>query len=592
MTRSRVARLRLPLAAAVLGIAAMCTPADARNVDVGVPDLELRLDGTLRYNLGVRTEPVDELVGRNPVFTGGEYRAGRWDLTTNRLDLLAELDLSWRGRYGARVSGTAWYDDAYRDGTAAQGPEVAARGIPSAYVNGEYSPYTLERYRGPYGELLDAFVFGRADAGAVPVAVKAGRHTVYWGESLMQAGAIHGVSYAQMPLDLAKGAATPGVEAKELFRPLAGISAQAQLTPALSVAAQVLLEWEPYLYAEGATFLGGGDFAFTGPDGVPRVTPSNMFLRNGGTSEPRQAGDLGIAVRWSPDWLDGTVGLYYRRFTDKVAAVLLTENPGGEGPLPGWPSPFQYRQYYGEDVGLVGLSYARQLLGASVGAEVSFRRDQPLLAQTLGFAGPGPGVNEDVLFPHGFPQLVGNSYQARGDTVHALVNAVRVLSLPPLFDSAGLAAEVTYSRWLDVRENEDMFFGVGYGVCRSDPAVVAAGLARDEGDGCATRDHVGLGAGITPTWFRVLPQVDLLVPLAATWTIHGNSPVMLGGNEGSGTYAAGIAADVANRWRFDLRYVDWFGRTKDDGTMVRSANGIFGLLESRGNVTFTAKATF
>jgi hypothetical protein len=591
MTRTCVTQPRLRLVAAALALIAPCAPAGARNLDLGVEELELRFDGTLRYNLGVRTEAVNAKLGNNPVFTGGEYRAKQWDLTTNRLDMLLELDLAWRRRYGARVSGAAWYDQAYRDGTAAQSPDVAARGIPSAYLNGQYSQYTLDRYRGPYAELLDAFVFGRIDAGPVPVAVKAGRHVLYWGESLMQAGAIHGVAYSQMPLDLAKGAATPGVEAKELFRPLAGVSAQAQLTPTVSVAAQVFLEWEPYLYAEGATFLGGGDFAFEGPDGVPRVGPSNMFLENSGTSAPREAGDFGIAVRWSPDWLDGTLGLYYRRFTDKVAAVLLTANPGGQGPLsPEWPSPFQYRQYYGEDIDLVGLSFARQLFGASVGAEVSFRHDQPLLAQQLGFAGAGPGVNTAALFPHGVPELVGNSYQARGDTLHALVNAVQVFSFPALFDSAALAAEVTYSRWLDVRENEDMFFAVGHGVCRSDPAL--AGAAKDEGDGCATRDSVGVGVGFTPTWFRVLPRLDLFLPLAATWTIHGNSPVMLGGNEGSGTYGAGIAADYANRWRFDLRYVDWFGRTKEDGTMVRSANGVFGLLESRGNVTFTAKATF
>ena len=593
MTRTRVARLRLRLAATVLGLAA--APAAAGELDLGIEDLELRLDGTLRYNLGVRTEAVDDETAANPVFTGGEYRVQQWGLTTNRLDVLAELDVSWRGRFGARVSAAGWYDDAYRDGTAAQSPAVVARGIPSTYVGGEYSQYTLDRYRGPYGELLDAFAFARLDLAAVPVTVKAGRHTLYWGESLMQAGAIHGVAYSQMPLDLAKGAATPGIEAKELFRPLAGISAQAQLTPALSVAAQVFLEWEPYLYAEGGTFLGGGDFAYSGPDGVPRFFPGTggTFLKNGGTSDPRSAGDFGIAVRWRPDWLDGELGLYYRRFTDKVAAVLFTDNPGGEGPLsPDYSSPFQYRQYYGEDVDLLGLSFAKQLLGASVGAEVSFRSDQPLLAQTLGFAVTPPGVAPDVLFPHGLPRLVGNSYQARGDTLHALVNAIRIVSVPALFDTASVAAEVTYSRWLDVRENEDMFFAEGHGVCRSDPALAAAGLAKDASDGCATRDHVAVSAGFTPTWFQVFSQVDLLLPIAASWTFYGNSPVMLGGNEGSGTYGAGIAADVASRYRFDLRYVDWFGRTKDDGTMVTSANGIFGVLKHRGNVTFTAKATF
>ena len=593
MARSLGGRLRWGLGLVVLAVLGTGMPAGAADVGLGVPDLDLRIDGTLRYTVGIRTDPIDKKIGASPVFTGGEYSVKQGGLTTNRLDLLAELDLSYRERYGVRVSGAGWYDDAYRDRTAALGPAPAAAGIPSTYVGGKFSRYTLDRYRGPFGELLDAFVFGRLDAGEVPVTVKAGRHTVYWGESLMQAGAIHGISYSQMPLDLAKASAAPGIEAKELFRPVANVSAQAQLTPALSLAAQLFLEWESYVYSEGGTFLGGADFAYNGPDGVFRPGATPAFLKNAGVREPRNFGDFGVAVRWGPEWLDGTLGVYYRRFTDRVAALLLTDNPGGVGPLsPALAAPFQYRQYYGEKVDLVGLSLAKNVFGTSLGVEVSFRHDQPLLAQSLGFAvAPAPPLLP-VLFPHGAPRLVGNSYQARGDTLHALANAVGVLSGIGLFDTASWALEITYSRWLTVRENEDMFFAVGHGVCRSDPALVAAGLAKGSSDGCATRDHVGLGAGFTPTWYQVFPRVDLLLPLSVSWTIEGNSPVMLGGNAGSGSYGAGIAADVANRFRFDLRYVDYFGRTKDNGTAVTSANGILGILRNRGNVTFTAKATF
>jgi len=584
---------RLRLAAVALALLGPWTSAGARGVELGVPGLELRFDNTLRYNLGVRTDPIDTKVGASPAFTAGEYSVERWGLSTHRLDLLAELDLSYRDRVGARLSAAAWYDDAYRDGDVSRGPALVAAGIPGTYVGDELSDYTLHRYRGPWGEVLDAFVFARFDAGDVPVVVKAGRHTLCWGESLMLAGATHGVSYSQAPLDLAKGFATPGVEAKELFRPLASLSAQAQLTPALSLAAQVFLEWQSYVYPEGGTFLGPADFAFNGPDGVFRAiggTPS--FLKNAGVSEPREVGDFGVSLRWGPGWLDGTLGLTYRRYTDKLAALLLTDNPGGVGPMsPALNAPFQYRQYYGEDVDLVGLSLAKQVLGASVGAEVSYRHDTPLLAQSLGFAvAPAPPL-APVLFPHGLPRLEGNTYQARGDTVHAVLNAVGVVSGGPV-ETASWAVEVTYSRWLTVRDNEDMFFGEGYGVCRSDPALSAAGLARTTRDGCATRDHVAVGAGFTPTWFRVFRGVDLLAPLAVSWTIRGNSPVTLGGNEGSGTYSAGIAADVRNRYRFDLRYVDFFGRTHDDGTVVTSANGLLALLASRGSVTLTAKATF
>lgn len=566
----------------------------ARELDVGVAGLELRLDGTLRYNLGIRTDPVDRKIGSSPPFTAGEYHVAQGGVSTNRIDLLAELDLAWEGRHGARVSAAGWYDHAYESGNVAGSPELAAAGVPGTYVGNRYSDYTLRRYRGPWGELLDAFAFTRLEVGNVPVTVKAGRHTVVWGESLMQAGAIHGVSYSQAPLDLAKAFATPGIEAKELFRPLASVSLQAQLSPTLSLAGQVFLEWQSYVYPEGGTFLGAADFAFNGPDGMFRVIGGNpAFLVNDGASRPREMGDFGLALRWAPEGLDGTFGLYYRRYTDKVAAVLLVDNPGGVGPLsPGVSSPFRYRQYYGEDVDLVGASLAKQVLGTSLGAEVSYRLDAPLAAQSLGFAvAPSPPL-ASVLFPNGLPRLLGNTYQARGDTLHAVLNAVGVLSGLRAFGSASWALELTYSRWMRVRENPDMFFGEGYGVCRAEPSLAQAGLAKTRDDGCATRDHVAVGAGFTPAWFRALPGVDLLLPLAGSWTVYGNSPVTLGGNQGSGTWAAGVAADVRGRYRIDLRYADYFGRTKDNGATVTSANGLPALLHSRGNVALTAKATF
>ncbi len=576
-------------------------PARALEIPTGNPDLVLRLDTTVRYNLALRTDPIDTLIGNNPAFTVGEYSFPQYGVVANRLDLLVELDLVYRGRWGGRVSAAGWYDDAYRDHVASGSPALAAAGIPGSYVDNEFSTYTRHRYLGPWGELLDAFAFATFDLGPVPISVKAGQHTVYWGESLMLAGNTHGVSAAQMPLDLQKGYATPGVEAKELFRPLPAVSAQAQLLPELSLAAQVFLGWRSNLYPEGGTFLGAGDFAFNGPDGIYRCLDpvrqptcvSKGFLANAGVSRPDDLGDWGLALRWRPDWLDGTAGLYYRRYTDKQAAMFLTANPGGVGPLsPAFPSPLKYQQYYGEGIDLVGVSLATQVLGVSLGAEVSWRHGMPLLAQSPGFAvAPAPPL-APVLFPHGAPQLVGNSYQARGDTLHGLLNAVAVVSGGRAFSSASVAVELTGSRWLTVGDNQDSFYALGHGVCRDDPALASAGLARGRRDGCATRGHVAAGASLAPTWFRVLPRTDLSVPLAGSWTIAGNSPVTLGGNEHAGTWSAGVAADIDSRYRVDLKYVDFFGTTTDDGTTVTSANGMLGLLKNRAHVALTAKGTF
>ena len=592
--RASVVRTGVALSALLAAGAFAARPAAAREIPTGTADVDLRFDTTLRYNAGIRTDPQDARLSSNPTFTAGETSVRQGGLTTNRLDLLGELDLTWAASAGLRASAAGWYDDAYRDRTVQRtGPSLSG---PGTYVGNAFSPYVLDRFRGPYGEVLDAFAWARGEAAGIPVTVKAGRHAVAWGESLMLSGNTHGVAYSQVPLDLAKGFATPGVEAKELFRPVTSLSGQAQLTRTLSVAAQAFLEWQPYLYPEGGTFLGGSDASFNGPDGVyrpPQGPAPASYVKNGGISWPSDFGEWGASVRWRPDVLDTTFGLYYRRFTDKFAAVLITQNPGGQGPLsPAVASPLQYAQYYGEGIDLVGVSVARQVLGVSVAAEASYRHDMPLLAQSPGFAvAPSPAL-APVLFPDGAPTLRGNSYQARGDTFHALANAVGVISGVPGFSSAAWALEVTYSRWLDVRDNKDMFFAMGYGVCRSDPTLAAQGLQRDTGDGCATRDAVGVGAGFTPTWFQAFSGVDLLAPLSASWTVYGNSPVAFGGNEGSGTYGVGLAADVRNRYRFDVRYVDFFGRLRTNASGTLSVNGLPAILQNRGSVTLTAKATF
>src|SRR3546814_7365245 len=105
-------------------------------------------------------------------------------------------------------------------------------------------------------ELLDALIFSKFHLGSVPVSVKLGRHTEYWGESLFLTGAMHSVAYAQSPIALQKGFATPGADAKELLRPLNNLSAQAQMTDTVSLAGKYFLDWDSFRYPEGGTNLG------------------------------------------------------------------------------------------------------------------------------------------------------------------------------------------------------------------------------------------------------------------------------------------------------------------------------------------------
>ena len=551
-----------PLAAAIA--MSVAGTAGAFELDTGNPDLAIRWDNTVRYNVGVRTRDAGT-VGNNPQFDEVEYRfPNRGDVVTNRVDLLTEADLVYQSRHGARISAAGWYDDAYSDGMAHRNPALLS--VPGSYVNDQYTDYTKRYYRGPSGELLDAFVFTGFDLGDVPVSLKLGRHTVYWGESLFSF--VHGVSYAQAPVDIGKATATPGTEAKELFRPLNQLSLSSQVTNDLTVAGQYFLDWESARFTEGGTFLGSADFVFNGPQQVF----AGALFRNGGVATPDKRGDFGLAARWSPAWLDGTAGAYYRNFTDKLPAVLRTGTV--------------YKQYYGENIDLFGLSLTKQVAGISVGSEISYRWNMPLLSSTLGSTAGA--------------QLIDNSYQARGNTWHALINAIGSISRTPLWDSATYTGELVFSRWDKVTKNAQMFFGEGSSfICNGRALNASTGTVQNASVGCATKDYVGLNLGFTPTWLQVLPGVDLSMPLSYSRGLSGNAAVTLGGNEGNGSYSIGLGADVYSKYRFDLRFVDYFGdavlrpQPLMPGAMqVVAVNGASTALKDRSSVTLTFKTTF
>ena len=350
--------------------------AQAMDIDTGNENLTVRWDNTPRVNLGWRVEQRNDLIGNNQLYDEGTYSFDRGDLVAGRLDWFSELDVVYQKRFGGRVSAQLWYDGAYGS-YGRSNPKFAPI---ASYVNNRYTDYTRDLYRGPDAEILDAFVFGRFDLGEVPLTVKAGRHTLYWGESLFVNGNLNGIAYAQNPLDLQKGFATPGAEAKELFRPLTQISAQAAVSDELTLMAQYFFEWDSFRFPEGGTYLGPVDFAFRGPQRqflgmAPNGAP--IFAANGGNINPDETGDWGIGARWSPQWLDGTMGLFYRNYSDKLPQVLLTKIG---------PNTSQYNLIYPDNVSLYGLSLAKNIGGVSVGAELSYRANTPLNAVVLGNA--------------------------------------------------------------------------------------------------------------------------------------------------------------------------------------------------------------
>lgn len=553
---------------------AVCTGASAIGLDSGNPDVEIRFDNTVRYNLGVRTGDNSSRAYNTPDYDESTSKFSRGNVVTNRVDLLSEFDVVYKKRYGFRVSGAAWFDEAYNNSSVAPNPAFTIPGlgnVSSAYTNNQYTDYVKRWNNGPSGEFLDAFVFGGFDIGAVPLDFKIGQHNVYWGESLFSF--VHGVSYSQGPVDLRKAFTNPGVEAKELFLPLNQISGTAQLAPNLSVSGQYFFDWQPSRIPDGGTYLGLADY-FTAGGGAYVVNPAAATAASlgfglppgtiapvpflGTPNKPKTNGDWGIKASWRPEAFDATLGIYYREYTDKMPQIVAG------GFQPGLPVPTDVRFSYLEGAKLLGVSMAKEIGGVSVGAELTYRQNGGLLMAPTTVVGQEP----------------------RGNTVHALVNGLVLLPPNSLWNSASIATEVTYSRLSSVTANAQNYNGVGYG-CASG----------DKMDGCATNDNWGFSIKFEPSWSQVISGVDLKMPIVYQTGLSGNSPVLFGGYEGNGNYSVGLTADVKNKYTISLNYNGYFTKYKDATNAlgqpsIGAVNGIGYLGSDRDWVSLTLKTTF
>lgn len=550
-------------AATTTTLMALTLSAQAIEIPTGNEDLSLRWDNTLRYNLAARTQRQDAALIGNPNFDDGDRNFAKNALVANRLDLLSEFDLTFRKSMGLRVSAAGWYDDAYRKTSGDNASVATSNHLVGGVQSLGYNDYVRRFYKGASGELLDAFAFYRGDLGGNPFSLKVGRSVEYWGEALL--GNTHAVSYSQMPLDTAKALAIPGIEIKEVFRPIANITARLTPTDTITLAAQYFFDWEATRLPEPGTYLGPGD-SIANSGEVLLLGPAKVLRLPDIT--PRKQGEYGLSMRWASPQLDATVGLYYRNFADKLGQLHLANFAG--------PLPKNYVYAFADRIDLVGLSVAKQVGSASVGAELSYRRNMPLISDSV-----------PVLSAAAMP-TAGHTNGARGNTWHGLVNVVAVLPGSALWDSMAVTGELYWNRWDKVTQGIQYFKGRDAAPAGS-PVAYAAYTAIDR----VSRDFIGVAVGLTPTWLQVLPGVDLSMPISVSDGLGGNSAVISGGNKDAGSWSLALSADIDQKHSLSLRYSGYFGHyTVAANGVVAAANGLTALLRDRGFVSLTFKTTF
>lgn len=489
----------------------------------------LEWNNIVRYNLGMRMEKQDSAIETNRGTDEGTSSYDRHDIVTNRVDWYSELGWDYQGMFGLRLSGAAWYDQAFND-RVKTGPGLENNG---SYDNNRFSDTTKRYHKGVSGELLDAYVYSNFHFGNTAGDVKIGRQTNLWGEAIIFSP--HSVSYSQAPIDGLKAAVAPGADAREVSMPVGQVHINLQPTPNLSLAAQYYFEWEPTRLSQGGTYLAGSDVILDGPDSM------NGGLRNAGIRKASDTGDWGVAGRYFFESINTTMGLYYREFTERAPWVSVVAGT--------------YEFVYPEDAKLYGLSFSKLLGTTSVGLELVRRENTALVGGTV---------------PAGVDSI------SRGDTYHALLNGIKTYGPNALWSSASLTGEVAFSHLDKVTKNEE-----NLNICDSSDAK----------RGCVTRNVSQATLRFSPQWTAVAVGWDVGFDTAITYGLYGNSAVSGGGNEKVGSYSFGPKVTYNANHEFKLQYIDYLATKKDNAAGgILYSNG--SQLQDRGWLSFTYTGQF
>jgi hypothetical protein len=526
----------------------------AAEIDVENPDVVVRWDNTVKYSVATRLMDANPLLLTGPNNDDGNRNFGK-GLISNRLDLFSELDVTYQNRLGFRVSAAAWNDAAY-SGTNTN-PGFAGGAFPnqSSVASNQFTDAT-RKVHGSNSELLDAFVFGKFDIEGKTATVRAGRHSLLWGESLFFGG--NAIAGGQMPVDVVKLLSVPNTQFKEAIRPVPQVSGQIQLNSNVSVGAYVQTGFATSRVPAVGSYFSNTDPAVEGGENIllggPLVAPRTADLR------AKDSGQGGLQLRVRGDETD--YGFYAIRFHNKTPQVVANL---GVIVTPGGPvvAPTSYTQVYQEGITAFGASASRTFGDYNLAIEGSIRQNQDLASsQAVDLSGLGlPATNN-----------TDNPGYAVGDTAHVNISVLAGLGPNPLWREATLVGEIAWNRVLAVTKNAT--------------AV----------DPNATRDGVALRVVLEPTYRGVISGVDIGIPIGIGYAPNGSRPLAMNPNawipEGGGDISIGLNASVRDAWRFTLAYTHYYGEVKTFNVGANNAYSWGQTLQDRDFLSASLRYSF
>jgi hypothetical protein len=372
-----------PVALAVIGMGVMA-PAmafDAIQFDNGAV-LESRVTAT--YTLSTRLEDRDPVLSgtNNASGNDGNNNFDKGSLTSNRLSLLFDTHFK-KGNSGFILSASTFYDDVYHGSNDNDGTSFPNK------IGGAADRFTSDakRYHGGYSRILDAYGYTSFNVGEQGRAtVRLGKHVVSWGETLF----IPGISGAQGPADGTK-AGIPGTEVKDQLLPEDQISALYEVNDKLSLMAHAQYGWHKTLVNAPGSFMSTSDVV--GPGAACLTAGPVCQAPRGADDKPGKTGQWGVGAKYRVT--DETeVGLIYLNYHDR-APMVDVDSVVSDG------TGFGFNHRYFEDIKMLGATFSTSLGIATLGGEISYRKDAPALVNTrLGPASAAPiptATKADVL---------------------------------------------------------------------------------------------------------------------------------------------------------------------------------------------------
>lgn len=541
----------IALAAAVASAGHAAWAAD--DAEVRESDWKVTWTNTVKYGAAARVKDqnaalVTPFPNTNVANLDDGDRNFKKGLISNRIELLSELDVASRQGFGARVSAAGWYDSVYNGST--DNPGFAGGAVPNHLPYSDFPDATRDLH-GRKVEVRDAFVFGKADVGGMPLTARLGQHSLVWGESLFFAA--NAIAGGQSSFDIGRLLADPTAQAKEFVLPVPQLSAQLQLNSDVSLGVYVQFRHKPNRLPGVGSYFSISDTA--GPGAERMYVGPGVAVPRDADMKGSNSGQFGVQAKWRLDETD--LGFYAIRFHDKDPQQITRL---GSGFLPS-----SYYLAYQKATTAYGVSASRSFDEMNLAAEASLRRNQSLAS-----AGIAADVSGALPFPIPANDNGGNPAYAVGNTAHINLSSIWSLQPSALWREAVFLGEIAWNRLLNCK------------------------LSCDALDPRATRDAVSLRAVFEPSYRQVISGLDIGVPIGVGWTPKGSrsslGPVAYPAENG-GDFTIGLNGTYEQVWKFNVAYTQFFGSA---GPLL-DANRSFTYQQSRRDrdfVSLTVRRSF